>query len=167
VDCERGGTSIRRMLARMTDTPHDEPDEIPPLLPPDQMPPVTDQLALHRTWRALMGELGFAGPQLWVLHLGGDGRPLGVVQIDDVPARLDAAHADLLVRALGRAAGDGVALAFLFARPGRAARTPEDLTWATGLARACRTAGVRSWPVHLANDREITVVAPEDLADAG
>jgi hypothetical protein len=163
------------MLAPMTEnpdqnpdqSPDERPDEIPPLLPPDQMPPVTDQLTLHRTWRALMGELGFSHRQLWVLHLDPGGKPLGVVQIDDVPARLDAAHAELLVRALGEAAGADVGLAFLVARPGRAPRSADDLTWATGLARACHRAGARCWPVHLANDREITVVAPDDLADAG
>jgi hypothetical protein len=153
------------MLAGMDD---DTPEDIPELLPPDEMPPITDQLTLHRTWRALMGPLGFARRQLWVMHVGADDRPLGVVQVDDVPAHLDPEHAELVVRTMAEATGAGeeVSFAFLLARPGRASRTTADLSWARGLTRACRAVGLRAWPVHLANDREIAVVAPDDLADA-
>jgi hypothetical protein len=164
VDCADGGTSIWPMLSGMTGFPDD--DDVPELLPPDEMPPITDQMTLHRTWRALMGPLGFARRQLWVMHVGDDDRPLGVVQIDEVPAELDPEHAEMVVSMLREAAGD-VTFAFLFARPGRSPRTAADLSWAVGLTRACRAAGVRAWPVHLANDRELTVVAPDDLADAG
>jgi hypothetical protein len=141
-------------------------DEIPPLLPPDEMASVTDQATLHHTWRALMGPLGFADRQLWVLFLSADGRPLGVTPVHDVPPRLDADEADLLMALLGEA-GDDMSVAFLYARPGRGPRTADDLTWASGLVRACRAAGVPTWPVHLADDRQLSVVGPDDLEDAG
>jgi hypothetical protein len=147
------------MLARMD-------EDIPPLLPPEQMPPIKDQATLHHTWRALMGELGFAGPQLWVFFVDDHGRPGDVVTIKDVPARLAAPDAEQLIPLL-REVGEGRAVAFLYARPGRGGRTADDLTWARQLTRTCRKAGLRVWPVHLATDREITVVAPDDLDLAG
>ncbi|MDN5856542.1 MAG: hypothetical protein L0K86_27635 [Actinomycetia bacterium] len=41
-------------------------NDIPPLLPADQMPPIRNERDLHERWRALMGELGFSGRTLWV-----------------------------------------------------------------------------------------------------
>ena len=52
---------------------------IPPLLSPDQMPPIRSQDDLHRHWRALMGPLGFSGRQLWLNVLGADRRPTPVL----------------------------------------------------------------------------------------
>lgn len=71
-------------------TNSDEADhDRPTLLPPDQMPPVTSQAELFRTWQALMGELGFSATRLWVLFLGPDGRiapPLTTIdELDDLP----------------------------------------------------------------------------------
>jgi hypothetical protein len=148
----------------MTPRPASNPDGIPPLLPPDQMPSITDQAALYRTWRALMGPLGFSRRQLWVLAIDGD-RPRGVTQVDEVPARLDDDMAVELLSLFAEVA-PGASLAFLYARPGLGPRTADDLSWGAALSRATRTVPVRVWPVHLADDRAITVVAPDDLADA-
>jgi hypothetical protein len=140
-------------------------DEIPPLLPPDQMPPVTDQATLHRTWRALMGKLGFASRQIWVLFLDEGGQPLHATTVERVPRR--AWPADVLQLARVFASVDPhAAPAFLYARPGSGPRTEEDLAWGRALATASRDAGIGRWPVHLANGDEITVVAPDDLAEA-
>jgi hypothetical protein len=147
------------MLAGM-----DEP--IPDLLPPDEMPPITDQATLQRTWRALMGPLGFADRQLWVLFIDDAGGVRAVTPIHEVPRRLVDEEAERLCRMLGHLE-DGLSFAFLYARPGPRGRTGDDMSWARGLDRAGRRLGTRAWPVHLANDRELTVVAPDDLADAG
>lgn len=138
-------------------------DEIPKLLPPDQMPPIEDQAGLEHHWRAMMGELGFAAPQLWVLFIDPHGIVAGALQVKEMPqtctdediAALRDLHEHL----------PGFTHAFLFARPGQRARTDGDMCWARGLARLTHELG-GTWPVHLANDFELTVVAPDDLAAA-
>src|SRR5215216_6717044 len=61
-------------------------DELPALLPPDQMPAVLTPADLHLTWRALMGNLGFEDRRLWLLFIGPDGRLLGpLLSLDDLP----------------------------------------------------------------------------------
>ena len=50
-------------------------DDIPPLLPIHQVPPLRTQADLHQQWRAMMGPLGFAGRRLWLLFLEPDDRP--------------------------------------------------------------------------------------------
>lgn len=149
----------------MTPRPASGPDDIPPLLSPEQMPPITDQAGLHLTWRALMGPLGFSRRQLWVLTIDGD-RPRGVTQIDEVPARLSDDMAVELLSLFAEVA-PGASLAFLYARPGVGQRTDDDLSWGAAVARAAHRVPVTVWPVHLADDRSITVVAPDDLLDAG
>ncbi|KRA31240.1 MULTISPECIES: hypothetical protein [unclassified Nocardioides] len=136
--------------------------EIPPLRPPHEMPPLTDQTSLENTWRALMGELGFAVPQLWLLFIDGD-RPLHVLEIKDVPLHPSPVEIESVAVMLEHIVDDEHSCAFLYARPGGAGRTAGDLAWARGLAR---TVDGR-WPVHLANDVELRVAAPDDLAAAG
>lgn len=140
-------------------TDHDRPDHIPPLLPPDQMPPIVDQASLEDTWRRLMGRLGFSRPQLWLLFIDGD-RSRHVVNVEDVPLHPTTAELDGVRSMLDHIIDDRRSCAVLYARPGGPARTPGDLAWARGLAAA--TGG--GWPVHLANDIELRVAAPDDLA---
>jgi hypothetical protein len=138
-----------------------EHDEIPPLLPPDRMPPLTDQAALEHTWRALMGRLGFALPQLWLLFVDGD-RPRHLLEVEDVPLHPTPADRAGLAAMLGHVLDDRRSCAFLYARPGGPGRTPGDLAWARTLSSISG-----SWPVHLANDVELRVAAPDDLAATG
>ncbi|HEY1117108.1 MAG TPA: hypothetical protein VGE43_05355, partial [Acidimicrobiales bacterium] len=63
---------------------HSDPHDFPPLLPPEQMPDIVDQVTLDHTWRALMGGLGFAEPQLWALFIDCH-RPLHVAKVEGVP----------------------------------------------------------------------------------
>ncbi|HWJ66755.1 MAG TPA: hypothetical protein VNT31_08765 [Nocardioides sp.] len=144
-------------------TTHDDHDDIPQLRRPEDMPPVTDQASLAHAWRALMGELGFASPQLWLLFLDGD-RLRNLLKVEDVP--LDPTDRELAgVRSLLEPVADRPrSCAFLYARPGGPGRTPGDLAWARGLTGVFGAAG---WPVHLANDVELRVAAPDDLAQAG
>ena len=133
-------------------------DNIPPLLPPDQMPPIIDQASLEDAWHRLLGALGFDTPQLWLLFIDGD-RPRHVVNIEDVPLDPTPADLDGVLSMLGHIVGDQRSCAILYARPGGPVRTPGDLAWARGLAG--ETGG---WPIHLANDIELRVAAPDDLA---
>ncbi|TIC85906.1 hypothetical protein E8D34_12455 [Nocardioides sp. GY 10113] len=135
----------------------------PPLLPPDQMPPIVDQRSLERTWRALMGPLGFAGPQLWVMILA-EGRPLGLTKVEAAPLRPEPGEVAGLLDLLRDVVAADEELAFLFARPGRT-RSGDDVAWARLLAGS-----PGGWPVHVANDRELWVITPDDLtgwADVG
>lgn len=133
--------------------------KIPPLLPPDQMPPITDAAVLEETWRALMGELGFARAQVYLLFVDA-GRPLFVSHVEEVPAHPLPPDIAALTRVLERLPVPEVSVAFLYCRPGAAALTPADRTWARGLAR------FSPWPVHVASDDDIVPVAPDDLVEA-
>ncbi|HWI43090.1 MAG TPA: hypothetical protein VNS81_05685 [Nocardioides sp.] len=135
--------------------------DVPPRLTPDQMPPVVDQASLEYAWRSLMGDLGFDFPQLWLLFLE-DGHCGPMLAIDEAPLVPDARDLDSIKALLGPLVDRGRQVAFLFARPGRG-RTTGDLAWARGLAALFPD----GWPVHLANDVELRVAAPDDLAVAG
>lgn len=133
-------------------------DHIETPAPADGVPPVRTSSDLERLWRDLMGELGFASPQIWTVLLR-EGHLMQPVKLDELPLTPsdDAAERiGLFVDMLCGLAG-GIECAFLYARPGSAARTPGDLAWAQLLAPHS------PWPVHLANDRELTVVAGDDL----
>lgn len=133
--------------------------DIPPLRPPHLMPPLVDQASLEATWRALMGELGFAVPQLWLLFIDGD-RPRHVVHVEDVPLHPGEREIADVRTLLGHVVGGSRSCAVLYARPGGTPRTAGDLAW----ARALDGVG-GGWPVHLANDVELRVAAPDDLTD--
>ena len=132
-------------------------DDIPSL-PPGQLPPLVDQAALELTWRSLMGRLGFATAQLWVLLVDGE-QPLHVVEVTDVPSAPDQRDVEGVGLLIRQARQHDLSCAFLYARPGGPARTAGDMAWARGLV-----ALDDRWPVHLANDAELRVVAPDDLA---
>lgn len=153
MDNENEDGPVRRMLCGMT-------DETPQPLPLDQMSPIIDQRSLERTWRMLMGELGFATPQLWMLFLDPTGHIELVVPVHESPLEWEDDMRSGLLRVLESVRPDSVA--FLFARPGGRLRTPADMTWARALAEISQRLG-SPWPVHLANDHELTVVAPDDL----
>lgn len=142
-----------------------ESPDIPPLQPPHLMPPLTDQSSLDRTWRALMGELGFGSPQLWLLLVDGD-RPRQVVRVDDVPLAPTPKVLAGVATLVEDVVGGPRSCAFLYARPGGPTRTDGDLAWARGLGEI-GLGSDHTWPVHLANDVELRVAAPDDLAAAG
>lgn len=146
----------------------EELDAIPPLRRPEDMPPVHSQADLHRHWRALMGRLGFAQTRLYLQFFTIEGRctPL-VLDITEIPDVPDDAMADALMRfcsqALEEVGEPGTRVGILYARPGgRHARTV-DLTWARLITDAARRHGVPIFPVHVANDEELTVVSPDEL----
>ncbi len=136
-------------------------DDIPPRLSPDEMPPFTNQASVEHCWRSLMGRLGFSSPQLWLLFVDGD-RPMHLLQVEGVPLAPSSAETASVAQLLDHLLDDRRGCAFLYARPGGPGRTRGDLAWARALASICAR-----WPVHLANDVELRVAAPDDLAAAG
>lgn len=119
---------------------------------------IHDQASLERAWRRLMSPLGFRTPQLWLLFLQGF-RPRQLLQTSNVPLDPVGVDLDRIGVLLDRILIRGESCAFLYARPGPAGLTAGDLAWARALARVS-TGG---WPVHLANDDEVRVAAPDDL----
>lgn len=145
-------------------------DPIPPLLPTDQMPKILTQHDLYQHWRALMGPLGFSRPLLWLCFIAADGRPAPVLsQVDDLPPVPDEpflANLMMIAEDVIDHEVPGGSLALLLSRPGSAHVTESDRAWARGLTTAALEARVRMRPVHLANDEEIRIVAPDDLIPA-
>ncbi|HZJ07769.1 MAG TPA: hypothetical protein VFD59_20255 [Nocardioidaceae bacterium] len=142
--------------------------DIPPLLPPGDMPAIHTQADLDRHWRALMGPLGFSQPLLWMMFISPDGRCDGpLTQIEEIPLQPDEF---LLTNLLGICAQiidesltSGTRVAFLRSRPGSGTVNAEDIAWARGVTEAARAAGVPCEPFHLATDERVTVVAYDDL----
>ena len=140
----------------------------PPSSPPSATPPCTSWCPPCNQLKAtLFNRQDFAAQSKHVVAVFVDGdRPRHVVRVDDVPpapTARDLAGVATLV--------DGIvdgprSCAFLYARPGGAERSAGDLAWARGLAEI-GLEGHRVWPVHLANDVELRVAAPDDLAAAG
>jgi hypothetical protein len=143
-------------------------DDIPPLRRPEDTPPIRTQDDLCQQWRSLMGKLGFSQRYLWALILDPDGRVLpGIIQIEQCPAAPDRPALRTLIRSLRAVLNEdcpGGSLAFLWSRPGTAATESTDIAWASALVEEARTAEVRMWPVHFANDHDLRVFAPDELA---
>lgn len=141
-------------------------NHIPPLTPLADLPPVRTQKDLHHLWRILMGPLGFGGRSLWVHLLDADGRSTPVIlQIEDLPRCPDRQMRDRLRQFLRHLAeDDGGSIAFLLTRPGRAGIEVGERQWANTLSDVAQWSRLQSWPVHRANDEELVVVTPDDLA---
>jgi hypothetical protein len=145
-------------------------DDIPPLLPIHEVPPLRTQADLHRQWRAMMGRLGFSGRRLWVLFLEPDDRPTEVVlQIDDIPENPRRGDTDALLNVCSqvrRAQGLG-RVAVLLSRPGGDGVRPSDCRWGRALLDSARRADVPFAPVHLANDDVLVPLTGDDLLAVG
>ena len=145
-------------------------DDIPPLLPLEDTPPLRTQSDLHRHWRALMGPLGFSRRRLWLLFLDRDDRatPL-LLTVDDVPENPRAREVAALVGSCGetlRSHGLG-RVAVLVSRPGAGPLRPSDRRWGRALLDAARHAQVAFAPVHVANDDVVVALTGDDLLAAG
>ncbi|MDQ3157037.1 MAG: hypothetical protein M3Q98_09975 [Actinomycetota bacterium] len=142
--------------------------DIPPLRQPQDTPPIRTQEDLCTQWRSMMGKLGFGQRYLWALMLDEDGYLLpGVVQIEQCPVAPDRAMIRTLLRSLRTVMKQDCtagSLAFLWSRPGTAETRKTDIAWAAALIIEARRAKVQMWPVHLANDYDLRVFAPDELA---
>jgi hypothetical protein len=145
-------------------------NDIPPLTHPRDMAPVRTQADLQRLWRTLMGELGFGGRSLWLSLLEPDGQPTPVLlQIEDLPQAPSRDQVDrltLFCETLLQEMGPGQ-IAFLLSGPGRAALSEDERRWAGALEDVQRRLGGPGLlPVHRANDRELAVIAPDEVVHA-
>ena len=143
-----------------------------PLLAPEQMPAIRTPADLTRAWRVLMGGLRFDDRRLWLLFLEADGRMLGpLLSLDDLPDGpydLDPDEVVSVCRDLLDGPGSGArSVAMLITRPGHDAWHVGDRAWARYLAAAAQRIGGQVWPVHRANDREIAVVAVDEVRPGG
>lgn len=159
MDNENEDGPVRRMLAGMT------AKKISP--PREPLPLITDADALHGVWRQVMGRPGFRHRALWMLLIAANGQPVHAVQLDEAPRAFEDGVADNLVDLVRELHAGGLTVAFLYSRPGPGPRTADDMTWANGLTAHVRRNNLPTWPVHLANDSEIAMVRPDDLAAAG
>lgn len=156
MDDARGGRRRRATIVIMTY------DEIPPLLPPADMPAVRTPADLRRAWSHLMGRLGFPDRRLWLLFLDDEGRPLGPLltldNLPDGPYDLPIEDVVTICREILGGPGGGGSVAMLITRPGTDDWHVGDRAWGRYLADAAHRVGGRVWPVHRANDRELVAV---------
>ena len=134
---------------------------------PADLPVIRSQSDLHQLWRTLLGPLGFGRRSLWLQLLDGEGRctPL-LTTVEDPPVLPEPEEFDKMLQFcahLLEVEVPGGSVAFLVSRPGRAGTSASDRRWARGLTAAARRCGVRCWPVHVANDHELRVLADDDL----
>jgi len=136
--------------------------------PWSEWPPVHTQADLDRHWRELMGPLGFSETLLWMIFFDDAGHPTPLInQVADLPEQPSPADIANLLAFCADVIGDAVpggSVAFLRSRPGRAAWTSADRAWATQITQAAHRSPVRVHPIHLANDEELRVFTPDDLA---
>ena len=139
------------------------------LLPVEEMPPMRTDRDIYHVWRLLMGPIAFGCRRLWVALTDMDGRVCpDLPQIEDIPPRTSAAECAGLMTMLDhvRPLFAGGAVALLYSRSGRRPMDDDDRCWARSLTRAAQHAEIPLWPVHLANDAELLVFAPDDLVGA-
>lgn len=142
--------------------------DIPPLRKLEDLPPIKTQDDLCQFWRMLMGKLGFGQRCLWVVFLDLDGYIVpGMIEVGECPPLPDRAELSSLMQAIVEAMhGDPVrhSAAFLWSRPGGAATEQGDLAWARLVGDLANKAMIATWPMHHANDHDLRVFAPDELA---
>ena len=139
-------------------------------LSPQQLPAVRCQADLDALWRRLMEPLGFGYPRIYVVFLEPDGRCIPrITEVADLPDWPDRELVTRLAQVCAHVLDDGLPtgtrVAFLRARPGSRGITAADRAWGATLLAAAEEHFVPTWPVHLANDHELRVLAADDLAE--
>ena len=135
---------------------------------PPFTPAIHTQQDLEKTWRHLMGPLGFSRHQLWVMLIEADHRPLPhLIEIPDARRPPQRPEIEALGRFLAGLHRDVVGaegrIAFLRSRPGRHSVGPEDRQWARSLYAACRAHDIPCEVVHLATDTMLVAIDDPDL----
>lgn len=125
--------------------------------------PLRDHADLFALWEGIVGEPGFARRSLWLVFLDDENRPFDViVPIDDIPEEADVGAIDRMLAHLrsGNASG---AVVTMLSRPGSGRVRETDREWARGI-ESMLAEHQSYWPVHLATDDGLRVLAPDDLA---
>lgn len=123
---------------------------------------------LEACWRHLIEPLGFSSRQIFALLFDRDGEMFPhIVHITECPRQPDAEMvgnlADALRHARDEADPEG-SCALLWARPSGGGSRVTDLAWARAFAAAFAEHGLTRWPLHIADDAVMRVIAPDDLA---
>lgn len=123
---------------------------------------------LESCWRELIEPLGFATRQLFAIMIDGEGEVFPhIVNITDcpyAPEQVMVANFAEILRDVSKAAGSDVTCAVVWARPTPAGTRESDLVWVRCLKTELTEAGLDDWPLHVADDSVLWVVAPDDLA---
>lgn len=144
----------------------DMDNEIPALRPFDQMDSIRDAHDLLAYWRALMGELGFSERVLWLLFVRRDGTAMPhLTQVAELPEYPDSDLSGLMTvcEEVSATIGEGTCVAMLLSRPGSGGLDASDRAWGARIVEAASRHRVGLHPLHVANDQQIRVVAPDDL----
>lgn len=133
------------------------------------LPTIRTQADLDAMWRHLMGPLGFGYRRVYVVFVAPDGqvfpRITEISELPDLPDVESCANLiDLCAHVIDEQLPMGTSVAFLYARPGGPDFTTADRRWGAVLLQAAEQGFVPTWPVHLANDHQLRVLAPDDLA---
>jgi hypothetical protein len=115
-----------------------------------------------------MDPLGFSDRRLWLMLLERNGRATAVIgQFTYLPLLPDGQLltglmlvADRVCRGLGNSSA-----AFLLPRPGSAHVSAADWAWARQLTAAATPAGVAMWPLHIASDESVFLLASDDCSE--
>lgn len=156
MDNFRGGIAIRAKVVAM-DTNRD----------PIPTTPIRTHHDLFALWEAIVGEPGFGRRTLWLSFLDDDQRPLKLIlPFDDMPESVDTTTIGRLFDTVREARAEGAipyaSLAVMFSRPGSGRIREGDRAWARALHDLLSDQTPR-WPVHLATDDGVVVLAPDDL----
>lgn len=123
---------------------------------------------LEKCWRELIEPLGFGSRQIFAVLIDREGEVFRhLIHITECPYLPDAEMVANLAAAL-RSARDEAdpegSCAVFWARPTHEGTRQSDLLWARSLYDAFRKHSLDRWPIHVADDSVMRVVAPEDLA---
>lgn len=156
VDNFRGELAIRARVVAM-DTNRD----------PIPTTPIRTHHDLLTLWEAIVGEPGFGRRTLWLSFLDDDHRPMKMIlPFDDMPESVDTTAVGRLFDCVKEARVAGTipyaSVVVMFSRPGSGRIREDDRAWARALHELLADQTPR-WPVHLATDDGVVVLAPDDL----
>lgn len=123
---------------------------------------------LEACWRRLIEPLGFGSRQIFAILIDRDGEVFrSIIHVTECPRRPDAEMVGNLARALRHALDEADpegSCALLWARPTSGGSRATDVEWARAVLAAFDEHGLTRWPLHVADDSVMRVVAPDDLA---
>lgn len=123
---------------------------------------------LEACWRELIEPLGFASRQLFAIVIDGAGEVfphvINIAECPAVPEQVMVANFAEILRDVSGATESNASCAVLWARPTSGGTREFDLVWARMLVVELARVGLGRWPVHIADDSVLWVVAPDDLA---
>lgn len=131
---------------------------------------VSTDAELEACWRELIEPLGFASRQLFAIVIDGQGEVfphvINIAECPPLPEQVMVANFAEILRDVSAATVADASCAVLWARPTSAGTRESDLVWARLLMAELARVGLGRWPIHVADDSVMRVVAPDDLAVA-